>query len=105
MNRKKLLSRPLDCFYFTFFTFHIINFLCIDGQSFWPSSFIPQVLKQVKINYLQDSGDPFVSAFDQGDTRYIWFTISVYGSLVFQNPVFIAGLICLWKGEFFQIHC
>lgn len=98
-SKQRLLSRPLDCFYFAFFVFHLVNFVCIDGQSFWPTSVVPRALQQVKQDYLRDSGDPFLSAFDKGDAKYAWFAVSVYSSLVFQNPVFVAGVWALWKGE------
>jgi hypothetical protein len=98
-KRQPLYSRPLDCFYFIFFAFHIVNFLCIDGQSFWPSWLVPTVLREVKEDYIRDSGDPFVQAFDNRDSRYLWFGVSVYGSLIFQNPVFVAGVWMLWTGE------
>ena len=98
-GRRPLLSRPLDCFYLAFFAFHILNFVFIDGQSFYPAALIPASLRQVKLDYLRDSGDPFVKAFDRSDPAYVWFAVSVYGSLVFQNPVFVAGVWMLWKGE------
>jgi hypothetical protein len=57
------------------------------------------MLSQVKRDYIRDSGDPFVQAFDRKDSHYLWFAVSVYSSVVFQNQVFIAGVIMLWKGE------
>jgi hypothetical protein len=98
-HRRPLSSRPIDCFYILYFTFHIVNFLCIDGQSFWPFWMVPSVLQGVKKDYLRDSGDPFIQAFDNGDSRYLWFNVSVYESLILQNPVFVAGVWLLWKGE------
>jgi hypothetical protein len=98
-SKRTLLSRPSDCFYFVFFVFHIINFLCIDGQSFWPIAIVPKALQKVKQDYLQDSRDPFLIAFDSNDIQYQWFAVSVYSSLLIQNPVFVAGVWMLWKGE------
>ena len=98
-RRTPLLQRRLDCFYFLYFAFHILNFICIDGQSFWPEQMIPQALRQVKLDYLRDSGDPFLTAFDKGDARYTWFAVSVYTALIVQNPIFVLAVIMLWKGE------
>jgi hypothetical protein len=101
-SKRGLLSRPLDCFYFAFYVFHLVNFVCIDGQSFWPTSIVPRALQQVKQDYLRDSGDPFLIAFDKGEPKYVWFSVSVYSSLVFQNPVFVAGVWAMWNGEHFD---
>ena len=98
LERKPLLQRPLDAFYFAYFVFHILTFICIDGQNFYPPQFVPRVLRQVLQDYLHDSGDPFVKGLQAHDGQYTWFALSMYSSLVFQNPVFVAGSWCLWRG-------
>lgn len=98
-NRVLLRQRPLDAFYLVYFAFHILTFICIDGQNFYPEALVPATLKRVMSDYLRDSGDPFVKGLQAGDPRYTWFATSMYSSLVFQNPVFVAGIVCLWRGE------
>lgn len=99
-QRRALRERPWDLFYFVYFIFHILVFLFIDGQNFYPPRLVPRALGAIVDDYLTRSSDPFVLALRAGDRRYLWFTTSMWSSLVFQNPVFVAGAWCLWYGGY-----
>lgn len=66
------------------------------GQAFYPQSLIPQVLLQVKQDYLKQSNDPVVGKLEKPEMA--WFYMAVVLELVWQCPAFVLGIWGLVRG-------
>lgn len=97
--RRPLLSRPLDLVYFCFFASHIPATLFFDGQAVYPSSLVPQALKDANAWYLAWTRDPLIGNVAGAESGFLgaWFRSFVILELVFQLPTFFVGLRGLWK--------
>jgi len=102
MARTPLTSRPMDLVYFMFFAMHTSATLLVDLQVIYPPDLVPSFMKQITEYYIANYNDPLIGGvmgfFGETD-RYVWFNTFIMMEAFFQLPVFIAGMIGLWKGS------
>ncbi|KLO08682.1 hypothetical protein SCHPADRAFT_880215 [Schizopora paradoxa] len=98
-SRRPLRSRPLDLLYLCFFASHIPATLFFDGQAVYPSSLVPQALKDANAGYLAWTRDPLIGNIAEPESGFLgaWFRSFVILELVFQLPTFFVGIRGLWK--------
>ncbi|KAN0101022.1 Transmembrane protein 6/97 [Tylopilus felleus] len=98
--RTPLSSRPIDLLYFVFFLIHLPASLLLDCQSLYPPSFVPSLISRLPKMYTQLSADPLISGamgYTGESTSFIWFKTFLFVEAFFQVPVFVIGMIGLWK--------
>ncbi|KAG9312794.1 transmembrane protein 6/97 [Chiua virens] len=99
-TRTPLGSRPLDLLYFIFFVMHLPASLLVDGQALYPSAVVPSFISQLPKMYTQLSADPLISGamgYVGESSNFVWFKTFLCVEMFFQVPVFILGMIGLWK--------
>ncbi|CAD6885123.1 unnamed protein product [Tilletia laevis] len=94
---RPLLRRPLDLFYVVFLSFHLLASLLVDGQTFYPSSWVPAALVKVKADYLRDSNDPLIK--NALSLKYVWFWTAMVLEFVIQVPAFALGAWALVRDD------
>ncbi|KAE8212032.1 hypothetical protein CF327_g4279 [Tilletia walkeri] len=95
--QRPLLQRPLDLFYVIFLSFHLLASLLVDGQTFYPSSWVPSALVKVKADYLRDSNDPLIA--NALAPQYVWFWTAMVLEFVVQVPSFALGAWALARDD------
>lgn len=101
MTKSGLLSRPLDLIYFVYFATHIPITLCIDLQTFCPSSWVPNTLVDLFHFYKITFKDPLMGS---SEPMY-WYLSFLVCELVIQLPFFFAACYGLFKGiSFYFLH-
>lgn len=95
LGEKGLLQRPLDLLFFIYFAVHIPTTLLVDLQAFYPSSWVPDALKQCLEWYVATYKDPFMGS----TTPVYWFNSFIACELVAQLPVFILSCYGLLKSR------
>ncbi|EIE81260.1 hypothetical protein RO3G_05965 [Rhizopus delemar RA 99-880] len=93
MTKSGLLSRPLDLIYFVYFATHIPITLCIDLQTFCPSSWVPNTLVDLFHFYKITFKDPLMGS---SEPMY-WYLSFLVCELVIQLPFFFAACYGLFK--------
>ncbi|KAG1135689.1 hypothetical protein G6F37_012600 [Rhizopus arrhizus] len=88
-----LLSRPLDLIYFIYFATHIPITLCIDLQTFCPSSWVPKTLIDLFNFYKITFKDPLMGS---NEPMY-WYLSFLVCEMVIQLPFFFAACYGLFK--------
>ncbi|KAK0530670.1 hypothetical protein OC842_003851 [Tilletia horrida] len=96
-TRRPLTRRPLDLFYVVFLSLHLVASILVDGQTFYPPSWVPAALKQVKADYLRDSNDPLIR--NATAPQYVWFWTAMVLEFLVQVPSFAVGAWALAKDD------
>ncbi|WFD38019.1 uncharacterized protein MJAP1_000967 [Malassezia japonica] len=92
-----LRRRYVDLFYFVYFAFHLFASLCVDIQGLLPPAVVPEVLRNVLQDYLEQSADPLIP--NVWHPRYAWFRVSLLSEFVIQVPAFVIGMVALWNDD------
>ncbi|KAF9047201.1 hypothetical protein BDZ89DRAFT_1058252 [Hymenopellis radicata] len=80
-TRVPLTSRPLDLVYFTFFLWHLVASFAVDFQAlFYPHTWLPSLPSAMR-----------------KENNLTWFICFLAIEFLFQLPVFVLGMIALWK--------
>ncbi|KAF8916206.1 transmembrane protein 6/97 [Mucidula mucida] len=94
MSRVPLASRPLDLVYFTFFLWHLVASFAVDFQAlFYPYTWLPSIPEY----YISFSNDPLIGGAMRKEHNLTWFICFLAIEFLFQLPVFVLGMIALWK--------
>ncbi|EIW58479.1 uncharacterized protein TRAVEDRAFT_37388 [Trametes versicolor FP-101664 SS1] len=104
MVRVPLAQRPRDLVYFLFFAIHLPATFLIDLQALYPKQWVPSILSNLPKFYVEMSSDPLIGSamgyFGQSHLdAYTWFRSFLLVEAFFQVPVFVIGLLGLWKGS------
>ncbi|TFK39887.1 transmembrane protein 6/97 [Crucibulum laeve] len=97
-----LTARPLDFLYFLFFAIHIPASLLIDLQYLYPSWLVPNFIRNLLMFYVKMSNDPLIgglAGYFGNNSHLIWLKSYITLEAIFQFPVFILGMLGLYKGS------
>ncbi|OJT09798.1 hypothetical protein TRAPUB_13757 [Trametes pubescens] len=81
---------------------HLPATFLIDLQALYPKQWVPSILSNLPKFYVEMSSDPLIGSamgyFGQSHLdAYTWFRSFLLVEAFFQVPVFVIGLIGLWK--------
>ncbi|KAK9380404.1 transmembrane protein 6/97 [Kockiozyma suomiensis] len=91
MARKALLSRPIDCFYFTYFIIHTLITAFVDSATIIPNEYLLDVQSTLLELHIEMNNDPLVR------NPPAWFVIFVIIEIAFQLPFFVVAAIAFYK--------
>ncbi|KAG8900370.1 hypothetical protein FRC00_013222 [Tulasnella sp. 408] len=92
-----MLPRAIDKVYLGYFTIVLLLTIFIDTQDYWPEGTGPEFLKQIKQQYLADSGDPLLTSTLGGRPQM---------ACLFQLPalcLIVGGILRGWRSTYIWI--
>ncbi|KAG9035981.1 hypothetical protein FS837_001793 [Tulasnella sp. UAMH 9824] len=101
-----MLPRTLDKVYLWYFTIVLLLTIFIDTQDYWPEGTGPEFLRQIKQQYLVDSGDPLLTRTLGGRPQMAWFDSLVFQEFLFQFPalcLIVGGILRAWRSTYIWI--